>query len=73
MNWLKNEIIKKGGRVADFGELSTKKVVEEACLLLKDIIGVQTNLIEPVYYPVKPYELSYYRNQVIHLFISESK
>jgi len=72
VNWLMAEILKKGGKVADFKGLSTKKVVEGACELLKNIIGIQNSLIEPVYYPLKPYELSYYRNQVIHMFISES-
>lgn len=58
--------------MVDFGGLDTRGAVEQACLLLKNIIGIQNDLIEPVYYPLNPYELSYYRNQVIHLFISES-
>lgn len=73
VNWLIKQILKKGGSVVDFKGQSTKAVVDNACELLKNIIGVQADLIEPVYFPLKPFELSYYRNQVIHLFISESR
>jgi glycerol-3-phosphate O-acyltransferase len=39
---------------------------------LKDLIGLRFDILETVYYPLKRFELSYYRNQVIHLFVSES-
>ncbi|KAJ3115060.1 hypothetical protein HK098_007075, partial [Nowakowskiella sp. JEL0407] len=39
---------------------------------LKDLVGHRMDLLESVYYPVKRFELSFYRNQVIHLFIQEA-
>ncbi|KAI8909284.1 hypothetical protein DFJ77DRAFT_512992 [Powellomyces hirtus] len=72
VNWLKREILAKGGRVADFGDMSTSAIVERAVQQMKDLIGKRTDLLEPVYYPLKRFELSFYRNQVIHLFLSEA-
>lgn len=42
-------------------------------MVLRELVGVRKGLLEPVYYAAKDIELSYYRNQVIHLFISECK
>ncbi|KAJ3150380.1 hypothetical protein HDU89_003160 [Geranomyces variabilis] len=72
VNWLKREILAKGGRVAHFGDMSTAAIVERAVQQMKDLIGKRTDLLEPVYYPLKRFELSFYRNQVIHLFLSEA-
>ncbi|KAJ3296892.1 hypothetical protein HK104_001043, partial [Borealophlyctis nickersoniae] len=72
VNWVKREILQKGGRVADFGGMTTGAILDRAVAVLKDLVGQRTDLLEPVYYPVKRFELSFYRNQVIHLFISEA-
>lgn len=40
--------------------------------VLKDLVALQKNLLEPVFYAVKRFELSFYRNQLIHLFIHEA-
>ncbi|KAJ3139084.1 hypothetical protein HK100_012001 [Physocladia obscura] len=72
IEWLKKGIEMRGGSAADFGGKSTGWVVDRAIQVLKDLIGQRTDLLEPVYYPVKRFELSYYRNQVIHLFINEA-
>jgi glycerol-3-phosphate O-acyltransferase len=40
--------------------------------VLKDLVAAQKNLIEPVFYAVKRFELSFYRNQLIHLFVHEA-
>ena len=40
--------------------------------VLKDLVACQKNLLEPVFYAVKRFELSFYRNQLIHLFIHEA-
>ncbi|KAJ3083787.1 hypothetical protein HK102_000908, partial [Quaeritorhiza haematococci] len=72
VNWLKREIVKKGGRVADFGGMPTGVIVDRAVQVLRDLIGTRLDLLEPVFYPVKRFELSFYRNQAIHLFISEA-
>ncbi|KAJ3016431.1 hypothetical protein HKX48_004039 [Thoreauomyces humboldtii] len=72
VNWLKREIIAKGGRVAHFGDMSTAAIVERAVMQMKDLVGKRTDLLETVYYPLKRFELSFYRNQVIHLFLAEA-
>lgn len=40
-------------------------------MLRKDLIDMRNDLLEPIYFPVNRFELGYYRNQVIHLFVSE--
>ncbi|KAM0789523.1 hypothetical protein ACM66B_000338 [Microbotryomycetes sp. NB124-2] len=72
VNWLRSAIEKRGGRVADFAGMDVESVVDRALMVLKDLIGEHKNLIEPTYYPSNRFELSFYRNQVIHLFVSES-
>jgi hypothetical protein len=51
--------------------MSTHEIVERATAVLSNIVGKRSDLMERVYYPLKRFELSYYRNQVIHLFIAE--
>ncbi|CDR42043.1 RHTO0S06e09098g1_1 [Rhodotorula toruloides] len=70
--WLKKAIEARGGRVADFGDMSPEEVVERALEFLKDLIGEQTDLIESTYYPISRFELSFWRNQTIHLFVEEA-
>ncbi|KAF9116743.1 hypothetical protein BGX27_011057 [Mortierella sp. AM989] len=72
VDWLKREILSKGGRVANFSGMETGEVVDRALGVLKDLVAVQKNLIEPVFYAVKRFELSFYRNQLIHLFVHEA-
>ncbi|KAK4054200.1 hypothetical protein OIV83_001226 [Microbotryomycetes sp. JL201] len=72
VNWLRAAIEKRGGRVADFAGMDVESVVDRALVVLKDLIGEHKNLIEPTYFPSNRFELSFYRNQVIHLFVSES-
>ncbi|CAG8613436.1 4831_t:CDS:10, partial [Acaulospora morrowiae] len=72
VDWLKAAIIAKGGRVADFGGMTTDEVVDRALVVLKDLIKERKELLEPVFYAEKRFELSYYRNQVMHLFVSEA-
>ena len=50
----------------------TSSDVRSALLVLKDLIGQHKDLIEPTFYPSNRFELSFYRNQVIHLFVSEA-
>ncbi|GAA5938602.1 hypothetical protein JCM1841_003045 [Sporobolomyces salmonicolor] len=70
--WLKGAIETRGGRVADFGDMPVEEVVERTLLVLKDLIGEKRDLIEPTYHPLDRFQLSFYRNQVIHLFVEES-
>ncbi|GAA6017937.1 hypothetical protein JCM10207_002712 [Rhodosporidiobolus poonsookiae] len=70
--WLKQAIEARGGQVADFGGMSLPEVVDRALVVLKDLIGEQKDLIESTYYPINRFEISFYRNAVIHLFVEES-
>lgn len=72
VDWLKKEILSKGGRVANFSGMETAEVVDRALLVLKDLVALQKNLLEPVFYAQKRFELSFYRNQLIHLFVHEA-
>ncbi|GJJ70009.1 glyceronephosphate O-acyltransferase [Entomortierella parvispora] len=72
VDWLKREILAKGGRVANFSGMETGVVVDRALGVLKDLVALQKNLLEPVFYAVKRFELSFYRNQLIHLFVHEA-
>jgi len=74
IEWLRRIIIAKGGNVAEFGNIPTGVIVDRATTILKDLIGQRTSkeVIEPTFYGIKRFELSYYRNQVIHLFVEES-
>jgi len=69
--WLKEAIEKRGGQVADFGSMGVEEVVDRTLVILKDLVGETPGLIEPTYHPIDRFRLSFYRNQVIHLFIEE--
>ncbi|KAJ3315014.1 hypothetical protein HDV04_004814 [Boothiomyces sp. JEL0838] len=69
---LQKEITARGGQVAESGLSSNEVIVDRAVKVLGELIGRRYEILEPVYYPVKRFELSYYRNQVIHLFVPES-
>jgi hypothetical protein len=64
---LRREILLKGGRVADFGGTPTVQIVDRAVAALHGLIGVRRDLLEPVFYALKRFELSLYRNQVHYL------
>ena len=73
VNWLCDRVRAKGGRVAHFYRLPTEEVVERALEVLgPQIVGVITGLVEPTYYAVDRFQLSFYRNMTIHLFITEA-
>lgn len=58
--------------MAEFGTSTTAEVVDRVLRVLKDLIGERRGLLEPVYYPLRRFELSYYRNQLIHLYVHEA-
>ncbi|KAI9007618.1 hypothetical protein DFJ74DRAFT_365533 [Hyaloraphidium curvatum] len=70
--WLRVQILARGGKVADFGGMSVPQVVDRAIEVMRDLIGTRSGLLEPVYYVIKPFELSFYRNQVIQVFLTDS-
>ncbi|KAI1845870.1 hypothetical protein JX266_007957 [Neoarthrinium moseri] len=73
VEWLTNRVRAKGGRVAHFGNAPLSEVVERGLDVLgKDLVGVVQGLPEPTYYAVDRFQLSFYRNMTIHLFISEA-
>ncbi|CAG8571267.1 27937_t:CDS:2, partial [Racocetra persica] len=63
VDWLKAAILAKGGRVKEFGGMSTAEIVDRAVAVLKDLIKERKDLLEPVFYAEKRFELSFYRNQ----------
>ncbi|KAL2159496.1 hypothetical protein VTH06DRAFT_2501 [Thermothelomyces fergusii] len=73
VEWLIDRIRAKGGRVAHFGNAPLPDVIERGLEVLgKDLVGVVEGLAEPTYYAVDRFQLSFYRNMTIHLFISEA-
>ena len=70
--WLRREIILKGGHVAYFAREDVPQIVLKAVRVLSSLVGVRKELAEPVYYVEKRFELSLFRNQVMHLFLGES-
>ncbi|RUS24821.1 hypothetical protein BC938DRAFT_473025 [Jimgerdemannia flammicorona] len=74
VDWLRHQIILKGGQVAEFYGMTTGEIVDRSIVILKDVVGErkEKEVIEPTFYGVKRFELSFYRNQVIHLFIEEA-
>lgn len=71
VEWLRDIILDRGGKVVTF-EGNTSRVIESVTTLLGSAIGRQTQTLETIYTPMKRFELSYYRNQLIHLFVSEA-
>ncbi|KAJ1027687.1 hypothetical protein NDA13_003147 [Ustilago tritici] len=73
VDWLRLAIVNKGFTVADFGIMNTGEVVDRALsTVMKGLIAEEKDVMEPTFVPVKRFELSFYRNQVIHIFVSES-
>jgi len=71
MEWLSDRVRAKGGRVAHFAGAPTSVVVDRGLEVLgKDLVGLIEGLAEPTYYAVDRFQLSFYRNMTIHLFIS---
>jgi len=73
VEWLSERVRSKGGRVAHFGNAPTSVVIDRGLDVLgKDLVGLAEGLPEPTYYAVDRFQLSFYRNMTIHLFISEA-
>ncbi|PHH60936.1 hypothetical protein CDD81_1047 [Ophiocordyceps australis] len=73
VEWLTGRIRAKGGRVAHFGNAPLSEIVDRGLEVLgKDLVGMVDGLAEPTYYAVDRFQLSFYRNMTIHLFIYEA-
>ncbi|WFD31294.1 hypothetical protein MSPP1_002328 [Malassezia sp. CBS 17886] len=69
---LRQRILDKGYEVANFGLTNIGDIVDRALSLMKGLIVEHRNLLEPTFEPVKMFELSFYRNQIIHIFVHEA-
>ncbi|KAF2226893.1 acyltransferase-domain-containing protein [Elsinoe ampelina] len=73
VDWLCEKVRSRGGRVSHFGSLPTSTVVDRGLEVLgPKLVGRREGLAEPTYYAVERFQLSFYRNMTIHLFISEA-
>ncbi|OAQ74915.1 acyltransferase [Purpureocillium lilacinum] len=73
VEWLTERVRAKGGRVAHFGNAPLSEIVNRGLEVLgKELVGVVDGLAEPTYYAVDRFQLSFYRNMTIHLFIYEA-
>ncbi|KAL2006270.1 hypothetical protein VTN00DRAFT_9924 [Thermoascus crustaceus] len=73
VDWLCERVRAKGGRVAHFYRAPTAQVVDRALEVLgPKLVGEISGLAEPTYYAVDRFQLSFYRNMTIHLFITEA-
>lgn len=73
VDWLTSRIRAKGGRVAHFGNAPLPDIIDRGLDVLgRDLVGVVEGLPEPTYYAVDRFQLSFYRNMTIHLFVSEA-
>ncbi|MCJ1404168.1 hypothetical protein MMC11_007393 [Xylographa trunciseda] len=73
VDWLCDRVRGNGGRVAHFNNVPTSVVVQRGIEVLgTDLVSTVDGLLEPTFYAVDRFQLSFYRNQIVHLFISES-
>ena len=73
VDWLSERVRANEGQVADFHGMPTQHVVERALEVLgSELVGVVHGLAEQTYFAADRFQLSFYRNMVIHLFISEA-
>ncbi|KAH5468596.1 hypothetical protein HBI22_206280 [Parastagonospora nodorum] len=73
VEWLSERVRAQGGRVAHFGNLATSVVVDRALDVLgPGLVGLVPGLPEDTFYAVDRFQLSFYRNMTIHLFILQS-
>lgn len=73
VEWLALRVRAKGGRVAHFGKAPLTEIIDRGLEVFgKDLVGVVDGLLEPTYYAVDRFQLSFYRNMTIHLFIYEA-
>ncbi|KAI7862007.1 putative acyltransferase [Spinellus fusiger] len=74
VDWLAKVITNKGGNVAEAHGMSTSQIVERALSIHSDLVGERKgkDILEPTFYGISSFQLSYYRNQVIHMFVEEA-
>lgn len=71
--WLSDRVKAAGGRVAHFAGHQLEHVVDKALDVLgPQLVGRVDGLPEEMYYAEDRFQLSFYRNMTIHLFISQA-
>ncbi|KAI7311070.1 acyltransferase-domain-containing protein [Hortaea werneckii] len=73
VEWLSDRVRAQGGRVAHFAGQSTEAVVDKALEVLgPNLVGDVPGLPESTFYAQDRFQLSFYRNMTIHLFVSQA-
>lgn len=73
VEWLSDRVKAQNARVAHFAGTSTEQVVDKALEVLgPKLVGRVEDLPEEMYYAEDRFQLSFYRNMTIHLFISQA-
>ena len=73
VEWLSKKVRSHGGRVAHFAGQPTAAVVSRSLEVLgPDLVGIQKGLVEDTYFAADRFQLSFYRNMLIHLFINQA-
>lgn len=73
VNWLSERVQAQGGRVAHFANTTTESVVDKALEVLgSKLVGRVEGLPEETFYAEDRFQLSFYRNMTIHLFVSQA-
>ncbi len=73
VEWLCERVKAQGGHVAHFAGLSTETVVDRALEVLgPKLVGRVGGLPEDTFYAEDRFQLSFYRNMTIHLFVPEA-
>ena len=73
VEWLSERVRAQGGRVAHFANIPTATVVERTLEVLgPNLVAVQKDVAEDTYFAVDRFQLSFYRNMTIHLFINQA-
>ena len=73
VDWLSERVRAKGGKVAHFHGAPTAYVVDRAIDVLgPSLLGKIDGLAEDTFYAVDRFQMSFYRNMTIHLFVPEA-
>jgi 1-acyl-sn-glycerol-3-phosphate acyltransferase len=73
VNWLSDRVRAQNGRLAHFATNNTAAVVDRALEVLgPKLVGRVEGLPEDTYFAEDRFQLSFYRNMTIHLFVSQA-
>ena len=73
VDWLCERVASQGGRVAHFAGNPTELVVDRALAVLgPKLVGKVEDVAEETFYAEDRFQLSFYRNMTIHLFVSQA-